>query len=154
TGQKLREFSLQLPFTNVIAFTPDSKALLTGIDHAESKNQHLAAALWDVGTGSLVRRLEGPFPNRVLAENLAKNFAFSPDGKFLPMISLRGPGVPLALYDAESWEIVATFSIERDSPVALAFSPDSRTLSVGTILGRIVSFDVQSHRQLNTFLAY
>jgi WD40 repeat protein len=157
SGSKLREFHLDNPVPlsgNSLAFTKDGRYLLTPAATASPGGEHAALTLWDVSSGSLVRQISGPLPDKDHRFNIARSFALSPDGGFLALLTTRDPGDPVALYETDHWNIVETLTVGKTITEALAFSPDSKQLAVGTVGGDIVSFDVRTGRRLRVIEAF
>lgn len=102
-----------------LAFSPDSKHLASGGD---------AINVWDVGSGSLLRRL-----TNAVSYDLKANF--SPDGQIFVSVGYRGN---IHFWDANNWSYVgetpgptpAGTPSERPSAIAQELSPDGRTLAV------------------------
>ena len=110
-------FGEELFFVYALAFSPDSRILLSGI-HPESNGSCLR--LWDVGQGREIRRL-GSHSSSV------RSGAFSPHGKFISSRSsgmLAGGFVPggtsltastsetrtIRIWETDSWQELNLFS--------------------------------------------
>jgi WD40 repeat protein len=154
TGVAIRELWRDVSLGDGVAFTADGQYLLTPVAGRAPEDAHTAATLWDVQTGKIIRGIAGPHTEAGFAYNIAHVFALSPDGQIFALIALQEPGQPVALYDVRSWTLIATVSIPKDIPIALAFDPRNQFLAVGTISGRIAFVDLQTRAVAHTIVAY
>jgi WD40 repeat protein len=129
------------------AFSPDSRLLATG-------DVEGAGVIWSVPDGKKVKEFKDK-----TQQNPAKiySLSFSNDGKLLAMAT-GGNQAGFCLYDTESWKVTGERSWTMSSKVALrqprqystcaAFSPDGKTLVVGTTqhpgIGDLRLVDVKS----------
>lgn len=113
----LREQVMVHPRTvHSVCFAPDGRFVVTGCQDA-------AIRMWDVGTGSMVRILEG-HSTPVLA------VAFSPDGRFL--VSKSDDGM-VRLWRCDSWSEFGKFVEETTSQrVSIAVSQDHVLATLGS----------------------
>jgi RNA polymerase sigma factor (sigma-70 family) len=117
TGRQLRRLGSPQEAGPMLAFTPDGKALLTGVPGEKGD----ALALWDVGTGKQLRRFPG-------GERGSNAVAFSPDGKMLAAVG-EGREEPIHLWEVASGKELFQLSGHTAAVFGLAFSPDGRLLA-------------------------
>ena len=111
-----------------VAFSSHSKTLAVGSDDG--------VRLFDVDTGKNVAVLQKPYGNTV---------AFSPVGTILAAGAIDG----IKLWDVSTKKEIATLRHAREtSDGSIAFSPDAKTLAVGTWEGRIELWDVEAARKI------
>ena len=113
-----------------VAFSPDGTRLASGSHDGTAK-------LWDVATEQRIATLPGDADSRVVSA------AFSPDGKVLASVSSR-----VSLWDVATEQRSATF--RGDQPLAVAFSPDGKTLAVGTWNSTIELWEVATRQRSAT----
>ena len=109
---------------NAMRFSPDGQTLLT-------VSEDFLVRLWETKTGRLLHEVlagSGPASSRV-------GIAFSPDGKQIAFSGLERPGDEPAYYsvrlvvDAATGKEVSRLPLRaRDSDLALAFTPDGKSL--------------------------
>jgi RNA polymerase sigma factor (sigma-70 family) len=125
-----------------LVFSPDGKTLAV----AEDKD----VKLWDAGTGRELATLSGH------AEGI-RSLAVSADGKVLATGSQGNRGEPktrtVRLWDlAAAKELITEHAIElSDDAMAMAFSPDGKTLAAGLHEGDIKLFDVATGKERLTW---
>ena len=124
-----------------IAFTPDTKFMLTAHVGGE-------VLLWDVAS----RTLRG----EPIAQDKSGVFrsALSPEGVMVALgMASHGekPGT-VVLKNVATRTTAHTVSLGKNSLVSLVFSPDGRTLAMGTD-GGVVLWDLQSQTQIEPILA-
>ena len=113
-----------------VAFSPDSKTILTGSDDE-------TAQLWDADTGNSARRLKHQGPVFVVA--------FSPDGTLM----LTGSeDRTVRLWDAATAKPVCPPLTHQRGVKAAAFSPDGKTIVAGSRDGIARFWDVAAGRPL------
>ena len=133
TGQQLRVLSGHSGWIRIVAFSPDGKTLASGSFDTSIK-------LWDPATGQLLRTLQGH-------EGFISTVAFSPDGRSLASSASDGT---VQMWDVASGAKRDGFAFEpapnlnTGAPLwttGLSFSPDGKTLAVGSEDGSIVLVD-------------
>jgi RNA polymerase sigma factor (sigma-70 family) len=100
---------------NVVAFTLDGTALISGDEHGEMR-------LWDTATGKLLRTFVDPLHHRIGA------LAVSPDGKWFVSGIAR-----LSLWnvaDGTRADVAADYPFGVHTVASLAFAPDGKILAV------------------------
>jgi WD40 repeat protein len=132
SGDQLRVFGDDANPAGEAAFSPDGRVLAT--DASSQGSDAGGIQLWDVASGSEVRRLPG-YVGPV----------FSPDGKLL---AARNKNRSISLLDVESGNEVRTFSAHQGlfSPNAI-FSPDGRLLA-STNNSMVTVWDVASGQEV------
>jgi WD40 repeat protein len=96
--------------------------------------------IWDLSSGSLVRKLEGEKNRWGMA------LAWSPDGRYL-----AAGRVAVTIWDAENGEKVSTFEGHRDFVRDLAFSPDGRLLASASMDKTVRVWSLGLGKSLHTF---
>jgi WD40 repeat protein len=96
---------------HTLAFSPDGKILVAGTDNHN-------VPLWDAATGALIGTLVGHTDKVPIV-------ACSPDGKY---IATSSDDSTVRIWDATTCKALNTLLV-GNSTVALAFSPDSKTLA-------------------------
>ncbi len=120
----------------ILAFSPDGKTL------AGTGSHFLGAEMWDAVNGTHKKRLTIP------GRSVLTALVYSPDGRILVGGSNNPSGI--YLWDADIDVHLSTFNEGLLGIRSLAFSPDSKTLSSGGILGTIHLWDVASRTQKKT----
>ena len=124
-----------------VTVSPDGRRVATGayID------KYLK--VWDVETGASVKILATPAlpePHAKKSDNRPMGFtAFSPDGKYFAGCAASSPypAVP-TIWDAKTLEIKSRFVAHDNRCYSIIFSPDSKTLAIGTQDGTLKLWDV------------
>jgi RNA polymerase sigma factor (sigma-70 family) len=101
------------------AFAPDGKTVAF-------VNGHGSVAVWDVAAKKQLRRIAFPSPGATQTGALC----FSPGGALLASCSGGGTA---SLLDVAGGKTLRTLGAPRGETTSLAFSPDGRTLAVGTL---------------------
>jgi hypothetical protein len=110
-----------------VAFSPDGGTVLTG-------NTGGGAMLWDAATGLALGPARHAFPQRDRAQ--------SPDGRLL----LGAAGRTARLWDAATGEPVGRPFSHKDAVLAVAFSPDGRSVLTGSRDGTAQLWDAATCR--------
>ena len=84
------------------------------------------------------------------ANRAAYSVKFSPDGARVAALGVTGGVGSLLIWDGQSGRLLASSGI-AGLPVGLAFSPDSRTIAVGSWPGGVTLHDSESGRLIRTF---
>src|SRR5262249_56011585 len=96
-----------------IAFSPDGKVLATAVDHSYGDE----VRLWDLATNQVLHELK----------SRARSLAFSADSKKLAIAECSDSTAKV--WDVETGKELATFGKSPDQVLAVAFSPDGKTLA-------------------------
>jgi WD40 repeat protein len=127
---------------NALALSPDGKYGCSAGSPSKYNGKRLPGPgdegpvrLWDAHTGKEILDFDGPSTRAQLS--------FSPDSKFLagPRRRLDARPSDVGLWEVPSGRLLRTFTGHDDSVVALAFSPDRRTLASGAFDGRVIIWD-------------
>jgi WD40 repeat protein/DNA-binding SARP family transcriptional activator len=150
---QIRRFGVGVPYFG-LAISPDGAYLLTG----NVAQQHAEATLWDLATGTEVRRLEGSNGTSIF------DVAFSPDGRyaFLAVSNLMGdPDAPsrIVMWDVETGEEVPRFDDGLAGwTLSVAVSPDGRhllsssaSMAPDRVQGGLLLWDVETGQVIREF---
>jgi len=150
--QRVLPFPKNLKRITSLAFSPDSKQLLTG-------SNDKIARLWDVASGKELRVFKAHghdnFGGPRISDGGWLSVAFSPDGKQV----LTGGGVVsrtvldnvAQLWDAESGEEIRAFRGQIQVITAAGFSPDGKQVLTASEDKMARLWDVVSSKQIRTF---
>lgn len=164
TGKLLHTLQTKAVNLVLVAFTPDGKTLLSA--GADDKEKGLIQ-IWDPQTGSLVRSLPGP-AGEIMA------LAVSPDGKTVAALSCMQTGMvggcapdpriketicvdgfgcvkdSVNIIALDTGRELRTLPSPNEFVLALAFSPDGKTLAAGTREHRVLLFNPETGELLRT----
>ena len=144
-------------YANAVVFSPDGKNVAVGGGYVNTVGRPALGWVraWEVATGRLRLSLDGqefsiddPTDG---GPEMIQSLAFSPDGKTLATASVYGS---VLLWDLRSGKRAATLQAYDPNSMAeenfnpafsVAFSPDGRTLAVGTLRG-LRFWDMKSGR--------
>jgi WD40 repeat protein len=123
-----------------LAFTPDSRSLISGCRHQE------ALHVWNVATGQLVKKINAPGTDLLV-------LAVSPDGK---QIAAGDRVMDLRILEMATGAEVRSLPSYKDpverrttEKIALAYSPDGRRLAfTGQDQAHVDVWDTQTNQQL------
>jgi len=102
-----------------------------------ASGEYCALCVWNTRTGELIKTLNHKDGGQL------NDFAYSPDGALLASASQTGTMV----WETEGW--VQAYHIRGAANWALAFSPDSRLLAVGDLLG-VKLYNARTGKHLRT----
>lgn len=136
SGQLLRRLHGHTDAVNIARFSPNGKTALSGGGSGTSYSNILDRSLiwWDLKTGQILERFQGPQPNII-------GLAFSPDGKS----GLAGSAdKTMVLWGLDSG--AQRYRLDaHSSPVnAVAYSPDGTRGASGAADGTIIIWDAPS----------
>ena len=106
-----------------VAFSPDGKQVATC--------DLQSVIMWDIASGNPLKTIRVPIHE-------VWSIAFSPDGKILaaggsaPTSAGHAQGGTAVTIAVESGKVLAEFPVFDDAVLAVAFSPDNKTVAVGT----------------------
>jgi WD40 repeat protein/transcriptional regulator with XRE-family HTH domain len=139
-GQPLpiRTFAGHTDWLEDVAFSPDSRYVLTG-------SRDTTARLWDVATGTELKRFEGH-------TGIVFSVAFAPDGRY----ALTGSQDKTArLWDIATGAVIRRFggdSKYTDKPIyTVAFAPDGQTILTGGAEKIVRIWDLETGKMLRSF---
>jgi len=146
TGGQIRRFAGHTGPVRIAAFSPDGKRVLTGAGTGadlESTSDDDTARLWDVTSGSEIRRFEGH-------SGFVHIALFSPDGSRILTAS--------AWPNARLWDVETGKQLPRASesdyqtsfPGATSFSPDGSSMlgaALGSMSENALLWDVDTRRE-------
>lgn len=139
--------------TEVLAFSPDGRRLLTGTaappeDERDEEEAPMAepasARLWDVRSGRLLRRLPVGGTNDMPEHDVeVTGVAFAADGKRALIGAVYASAV---LVSTEDGSRLASFEPPATQVTSVAVSPDGKRLAIGRGDGRVRVFDLEGGR--------
>jgi WD40 repeat protein len=136
TGKQLQMFVGHTDRVWALAFSPDSRTLLTG-------SWDGTARLWDIQTGKQLQIFNHP------ADDGLGAVAFSPDGKTI----LTGGGDHLLrLWDVDTAKEIREFAGHTDVITSVTFSPDGKYVLSGGGDGTARLWDVATGAELRRFV--
>jgi WD40 repeat protein len=121
TGSAIRAFDGAFS----AAFSGDGQRVVTGGN---------SVAVWDAGTGDILRNLAVPGPG-------TRAVAFSPSGN---IVASGTDGVSVRLWDSQSGTLVRTLNGHRGNVRVVVFSPDGRSLLSGRFENTIRLWNVEN----------
>ncbi len=139
SGQPIGERLRHVHAITAVAFSPDSKIVLTGAVDQDAR-------LWDTKSGRLIgKALHHPA--------FVLSVAFSPDSKTVA----TGSGYPTGearLWDAASGQTIGNPLPHQRAVHAVAFSPDGKTILTGGDDGMVRRWDATTGRPIGTELRH
>jgi RNA polymerase sigma factor (sigma-70 family) len=140
SGRRLRVLEGHRRGLFALAFSPDGRRLA-------SAGWERAVRVWDVATGKEERAL--PCGSGSKDQGRIDALAFSPDGHLLAAgDTARGM---VHLWDTDTGRELR--ELAQDSPAALAFAPDAKTLATGGWDNNLVLWEVATGKKLRTIQA-
>jgi RNA polymerase sigma factor (sigma-70 family) len=139
TGKETHELPGHFTYVGGLAFSPDSRLLVTGSEPLPEFFQKRLnrpanqVFVWEVATGKRVRALPNGLPTG------ATRVAFAPDGR---TVATANPDGTIQVWEAPTWKVRVEFRGHRDRVTALAFAPDGRLLS-GGLEATVLAWDVR-----------
>src|SRR5262249_51228722 len=110
-------------------FSPDSKVLASACEFIDSKSRAVAGEvrLWNLGSGRMLRSISFKSPTQLY------RVAFSEDGKLLATsLRIYDRGARTFQGEIKLWDVTTGNELRIFPGNLVAFSPDGRTLAVGT----------------------
>ncbi|OAI47710.1 hypothetical protein AYO44_09105 [Planctomycetaceae bacterium SCGC AG-212-F19] len=141
TGKIIRELSGHPGFIYPVAISPDRKTVI-------SAERDGPAIVWNAETGEVIRRLEHPFP-----QHGGECVALSGDGALLAVAKqsrvapFAGPHEYVILDTAAGKERLRSTITNTTSPAVIVFSPDKKSLIVGTFGGIVCVLDLGTGKE-------
>lgn len=142
TGTRLWDFRQRPRYHNVILFVPGTHELLT---HARpDAPSQTVFTVWDADTGTALRDIPGPAPEKSQQFNSAMQSTLSGDGRILGFTTGQ-LDEPVTFYALPDWRITKRIPIgpSPTSCSSLALSVDGDQLVVGCAGGDIFLFDLR-----------
>jgi len=133
---------LTLSGSTAVAFSPDSKTIVTPISNATNTGTTLK--LWDARSGGELRTLKG-HTQGVYA------VAFSPDGRTIVSGSWDKT---IKLWDAASGRELHTLKGHADKVSSVAYSPDGKKVISGSLDGTLRQWDTSTGREEAQFVSF
>ena len=125
----------------LLRFSPNSRVIV-GSDYTRD------AQIWDTLTGSEIKTLPA---------TSGGNFAFSPDSRWFAVANRRYIGdrsqPAITIWDARTWTSHRALTSVLGEPIALTFSPDSKTFAVGSGDDRNFGDPSETKERLNPYRA-
>lgn len=133
SGQLIRRFTGHKDSVSMVRFAPDGKTAISGGGSGTSFSNILDKSIiwWDLSTGQIIHRFEGPQP-------IITALAFSPDGK--TMLS-GSDDKTVVLWGLSSGAETHRLTDHTSAVNAVAYSPDGRRGISGAADGNVVVFD-------------
>jgi WD40 repeat protein len=148
------DISQSLLSASWLTFTPDSRFILVAADPSDVVNKHATAAFWDVATGKLTQYVAAPFQGGDPRANIAKVITLSRDGTRIALNSNDRPENQLVIYSDRAWDRPILFTLEKDLPERMEFSPDGRLLAIASFGGLLYFFDLETGKPLQRLQIY
>jgi WD40 repeat protein len=145
SGAQLQRFATSLPVAG-IALSPDGSTLFAATSEIMgSENQQCEFVVFDVSTGQTLRQFEiGADEVDSMGCVLWANPVFSPDGRTV----FAGVDERIIAWDVSTGSRVQTFNGHSASVIAIAPSPDGRTVLSSDLNGQIIFWDVATAQEI------
>jgi RNA polymerase sigma factor (sigma-70 family) len=140
SGCELRAWREQGGYTACLAISTDGRWLASApVLYRVNKYD---VTLWDLATGAVKRRF-------FMTRNFPTALAFSPDGRFLAAVGGSGESnqSEIRVWDVQDGEEHRGLEGRFGRMNSVAFSPDGRTLATGGVDGRLLLWELASHRR-------
>lgn len=121
---------------NDLAISPDSHYLLV-----RGYGGGATAVVYNLSSGTVVAKLR---PSTKVTDAI-QSVAWSPNGKWIAIGRISGR---LELWSTKSWKLDKQSSLRRQTISALAFSPDSQHLALGSFKREVSEAQVKEHSAL------
>ena len=125
TWTEVRTFSGHTNVVNCVAFSADGTRMLTGTGYDDPSYHEGGVELWNALSGSLIRSTVSVW----WSSDPVSSVAFSPDQKKFLTVAYYG-GVTLR--DADTGQVIQTFSGNSWDVTSVAFSPDGTKVLAGS----------------------
>jgi RNA polymerase sigma factor (sigma-70 family) len=128
TGKEAHELPGHFRYVEALAFSPDSRLLVTGCEPLAKFAQKMLKRpvnqvfVWEVASGRRPTNLPDGLPVGAVCA------AFAPDGR---TAATAAPDGTIRLWEVKTWKVRTEFRGHRGRVCALAFLPDGRLLSGG-----------------------
>ncbi|MBV9978390.1 WD40 repeat domain-containing protein [Bradyrhizobium sp.] len=138
-----------------------SPAAETNDPEAWRKIEDIAFSVMDPETGKVLHNVPGPNPGHRANENVAVDMTVSPDEHFVAVIFRGFTRGRVAVFSTDDWHQVSALDLHNGDkgddldPLAIAFSPDNRTLAIAHgLFGRIKLYEVGSWKLVRTITTF
>lgn len=116
-------------------FSPDEKFIASGSGNG-------TVQLWDTENGNLIWRSDAH-------ENDVSTVKFSPDGKFIASAATpRNFSNEIKLLSSSDGKFLKRFEVDKCFVIAMKFSDNEKILKAGKIDGKVMSWDLQTGKQM------
>ncbi len=139
-----------------------SPAAETNDKEGRRKVEDVAFSILDADTGEVLHNIPGPNPGAPSNKNIALEMAVSPDERLVAVTLRQLTERRVAIFSTDDWHQVAELDLHTTGtkeddldPLALAFSPDGKTLAIAHgFHGRIKFYEVGSWNLLRSITTF